>query len=1096
MIDQGGEAGHVIEVRSPDGSIERHRVRGRIEVGRDTGDLVVADPAVSRRHLLIDASGSEVTVSDLGSSHGTQVNGHRVEGAAVVGPGDEIRIGDTVIMVIPSVDRAGRATQDVVTPVSAPGTPGRARPARSELQSFANGAVEVRFAAGTHGEKVARSFAARAAKARRQLAGLGSEGWGLVPVVNLVDPFADPDRPGQLVTSGSIIDGERSEAWMVVTPEAPPEDPHRVLALLFGAALPSAGDATILLEGYGLHLADVADGAAQLQGQVLPPFEDADPDLRAVMAVSFVRFLIDTEGEDAFRRCLAAPAGRLDDAVKETYGAPLAQLEAAWRNEAVVGERQISSGQFLRMSMQYLRPYRLKQAEIFVYMLLSLAFVSALPFVTRRLFDSAIPSGEFSEVLVLLAILGIAFTITLVAGVRQTYQTAWVSGAVTRDIQQSMFDKLQQLPTSWFHRYPQGDVLSRLFNDVGQVQHGLSDTIGQGIFQMLSLIVSVVIMFTLNVPLAIVVTIGAPLVALVYRGMASGAQERSIAVQENSSALLSVAAENYRASPVVKTFGLADRERGRFAQLAERLFRSQRRMSLFSGMFGLSVNMVVTALRLGVMGFGAWLILEGRFTVGGLVAFLAVMGEVLNPVTILTTLGQDIQASTGSIMRINEVLDAEAEVDDPSLPTLAPMQQDIRLADVTFSYTPERRALDQINVTIPAGSRVAFVGPSGSGKSTILRVLMRMYDPDEGSFLVDGGEVRHCTLQSWRDQVGVVFQDSFLFDTTLLDNIALGRLDASEVEILAAAQAAEIDSFVDQLAQGYDTLVGEEGGNLSGGQRQRVAIARALLRNPRVLLLDEATSALDPQTERQINETLQRVSHDRTVVAITHRLTSVVDYDRIFVIVEGSLVEQGTHEELLAGGGAYARLWAEQTGVAPPAEAAFDAGAALRRIPLFRDLDDEAAADVAASLRPFVLETGDVISDGGGLIVIERGRGMVLGSAVSGRPAVAAELGVGDAFGLTAVLGAPATATLRAAEPLSLLMLDNDSLASIAAAHPTVARQISQGGGLVAPASGVRLTHLTLRPPDLEDVLPGSVAPRPEDAAVQRSSGVFRRLNS
>ena len=359
-------------------------------------------------------------------------------------------------------------------------------------------------------------------------------------------------------------------------------------------------------------------------------------------------------------------------------------------------------------------------------------------------------------------------------------------------------------------------------------QAGLSNTIGQGIFQAVSLVVSAVIMLTVNIPLGLVVLAGAPIVAVVYKSMAKGATTRSLTVQEDNAALFGAAAENYQANPVVKMFGLADHERGRFRRSSDRLFASQRRLSLYGGLFGLSVNMIVTILRLIVLGLGAWLIIEGDFTLGGLVAFLSIMGEVLSPVTVLTTLGQDIQASMGSLTRINEVLEADLEPEGADLGELPPLQNEIRIADLGFSYTQERRVLDGIDVVIEAGTKVAFVGPSGSGKSTVLKMLMRMYEPDEGAVLLDGVDVRQRSLASLRDQVGVVFQDPFLFDTTLRENIALGRQGATDDEIRTAAEAAEIDAFLDTLPRGFDTLVGERGSNLSGGQRQRVSIARPL----------------------------------------------------------------------------------------------------------------------------------------------------------------------------------------------------------------------------------------------------------------------------
>ncbi len=923
--------------------------------------------------------------------------------------------------------------------------------------------IEVRYRPGTAGEKAARSIAAAAARARRNLAGLGSEPEESPVAIYLDDPFPDPADPSRLVTEGSVVDVNAGEVWMVATPESPPEDPHRPLALLFAAGLPAPGQVELLVEGYGLHLGGAPDTRAQLRSSQLPPLDRAAGELRSAIAVDYVRYLLERESEEAFTRLLAARQGELERAFQDEYGLTSAALEQAWRKTVAAGEPEVEAAEFLRLSLRYLRPYWRREVEIFAYMLLSLAFTAAFPFVSRRLFDDAIPGGEFSEVLALLVVLGVAFTVSLVAGLRQAYLSSYVSSAVGRDLRAAMFDRLQALPTGWFRRYPQGDVLSRLFADVGAVQSGLSDTIGQGIYQALTLVVAATIMLTISLPLGLVVLAGAPLVALIYRGMARGARDRSLDTREEHSALLSVAAENYTANPVVKLFGLRRRERERFGRQAERLFRAQRRLSLFGGLFGLSVNMIVTLLRLGVLGLGAWLILEGSFTIGGLVAFLAIMGDVISPVTSLTTLGQNVQAASGALLRVDEVLDAAPEPGDDGKPDLPRLQRELELSDVTFSYHPGRPVLDGIDARIPAGGRVAFVGPSGSGKSTVLRLLMRLYDPDAGAITLDGVAIAGASMSSLRDQMGVVFQDPFLFDTTIRENIALGKPDATEDEIRAAAEAAELDGTIAGLDRGYDTLVGQRGGNLSGGQRQRVAIARALIRDPRILLLDEATSALDPATERQIGDTLRRVGADRTVIAITHRLTSITDYDPIFVIEAGRLVEHGSHDELLAIGGTYARLWAEQTGAELRDRPPFDAAAALKRVRLFRDLDREALEEITGRLRSFVLQPGEEIGEGGRrLVIVVRGRGEVLAPALGGGMAVAAELGSGDAFGVRALLGREDGSRLRAVEQLTLLELDNAVLDGIVARHPSVAALLDDvtplpggpaAGRKVAPAA-------------------------------------------
>jgi hypothetical protein len=473
------------------------------------------------------------------------------------------------------------------------------------------------------------------------------------------------------MTSGTIVDAERAEVWMVVTAESPPEPPERPLALLFGASLPAADDIEFLLEGYGLHVAGLPDPDPQLRSAEVPPLAAGDHDLAAAARLSFVRFLLKRGGDDGLRRLLSeARPGRLDAASEEIYGTTIAGLEDGWRRKLAGGAPPVRTGQFLRLAARYLRPHVRREVEMAVYMVFSLAFTVVFPFALRRLLDSAIPSGEFSQVLGILLGLGGAFAVSLLAGLRRAYLAAFVSGSVVRDLRAQMFARLQTLSVGWFGRQQQGDVVSRLFSDVSVLEAGLSETLREGSFQLLSLAVSSIVLLTLNPLLAVIVLLGAPLVALVYRAMARGAETRSEAVQERTGALYGLATENFGAQGVVKAFALEARERGRFARAADRLFKAQVRLQLFGGLFGISVSMIMTVLRLVVLGLGAWLILEGRFTIGGLVAFVSLMGEVLAPVTALTSLGQQVQASTGALTRINEVLESVPDVADAADATL------------------------------------------------------------------------------------------------------------------------------------------------------------------------------------------------------------------------------------------------------------------------------------------------------------------------------------------------------------------------------------------------------------------------------------------
>ena len=926
----------LIELTDADGRTRRVPVAGRVEIGREA-QLAVRDERASRRHLEVQpGADGRVTVVDLGSANGTFVNGVRALGPVAVGPGDVVTFAGCRLRVV--VEAPARAAPPAPPPppgvvppappappappppsTPAPAAPAVAvarRPALDELVGRSGGGITVRSRPGTAGDRMAADVLVAAQQARAALAGFGSEGWGVEVQLCLVDPFPDPAHPGEVISDGTVLDAERHEVWMVVDDRTPPEPVGRALALLFGAVFPAHDELEPYLEGYGLLRAGSPDRTDQLRGRGVPGWHEADGDLRAAMATSFVAFLVAAVGDDALRRFFAsARPGSTDDAARAQLGASLAELDARWRSSlaAEAPGAPAASASFLRLALTHLRPHAGRQVELFVHLLLSLAFATAFPFVTRRLLDTAIPSGKWSEVLQLLGILGAAFVVSLLAQVRQQYVSAYVSSSIVRALRGSMFSRLQVLPGSWYARHDQGDVISRVVSDVEMVETGLSNLLQDGLGQIVALAVSLVVCVTLDWRLALVTAVGAPIIAIVFRRMRAGAMRRSMEAQEESGKLMTVVAENLQAQQVVKAFSLERREEQRFDRAAGGVFDAEMRMSVFGGWFMMSVQMVVTLLRLGVMAFGAWLIVEGELTIGAFVAFTSVMGQVLEPVAGLTTLGQQVQQSMGALQRVREVTDATPDIRDAvDARPIGPLTAELRVTAASFGYTPERRVLDGVDLVVPAGTRTAIVGASGSGKSTLLQLLVRAHDPDAGRVTWDGVDLRAATLDSLRASTGVVFQDTFAFDDTIRENIRLGRLDASDADVEAAARQAELHDFVLTLPQGYDTIVGERGGLLSGGQRQRLAIARALIRRPSLLVLDEATSALDARTERAIAATLDRVAAGRTTVAVTHRLGTVTAYEQIVVMADGRIVERGTHAQLLALGGTYAALWAEQ----------------------------------------------------------------------------------------------------------------------------------------------------------------------------------------
>jgi ATP-binding cassette subfamily B protein len=382
--------------------------------------------------------------------------------------------------------------------------------------------------------------------------------------------------------------------------------------------------------------------------------------------------------------------------------------------------------------------------------------------------------------------------------------------------------------------------------------------------------------------------------------------------QRPAAAVMSTLEESIAAHSVIKAFDLQGVMLAGFGQRLSKLFRSTVRASWLSSLQGTSISGSGSILLILAISGGAALAVRGELSVGGLVAVIDLLWFIVANLHALSKVVPPLQRASGGMLRIEEVLDAKEQVvDQAGARPLPPFSEAIQFHNVSFGYGDASAAVANISTTIRAGESVVIVGPSGSGKSTLFGLLLRLYDPTGGHITVDGHDLRQVTQVSLRTQIGVVFQDNFLFDMTLLENIRLGKPDATDGEIVAAARDAGIHDFISSLPDGYDTRAGEGGANLSGGERQRVALARALVRQPSILVLDEAASALDAQTEAAIQRTLQQVAKGRTVISVTHRLTASAS-DRILVLSGGRLVEEGRHKELVARNGIYSELWDAQ----------------------------------------------------------------------------------------------------------------------------------------------------------------------------------------
>jgi ABC-type multidrug transport system fused ATPase/permease subunit len=813
-------------------------------------------------------------------------------------------------------------------------------------------------------------------------------------------------------------------------------------------------------------------GDASLGGPPVP-----EPEAARLAATSFIGYLVGTFGGEALRTFLESyDPERRDQAATTAFQQPLGSLEESWLKGLSRGGVGGTLSSFVRYVLPHFRPYWPRQVEVLVYMIIgSLMAVVAMPVAIgaavgalggapRRQHGSTgllatiirnvqewLATGNIgSKLLVFILVLLAIYTFEALITMRRAIVSETITQRLLMDLQERMFDHLQRLPHSFYSHANVGDVMARLSGDIQMVSMTMTEVLNQGLYIMISFVMAGFAVVTLNLLLGLSVLVVVPIFIVTYKVLGARLARASYERGNRAGDAANLTQENLSAQAVVKAFGLEERAGASYHARLVGVLKSALRMVGISALFDAATNIAITIGQLIVLGFGGWLVLNGKMELGVLVAFLGLLPSLLQPIAQFSGIGETVQQTAGSLARVSELLDVPITIADASgAVALGPLSNEIRLEGVTFAYDEGRPILRDFDLTIPAGIMAAIVGPSGSGKSTIVNLLLRFWDPQEGRVVFDGRDLRDVTLRSLRGQIGLVFQDTFVFDTTVRENIAIGRPEASDDEIVAAARGARLAEYVDSLSAGYDTVLGERGLRMSGGQRQRLAIARVLLRDPRLMVLDEATSALDAETETGILETLEEVAKGRTTVAITHRLSLAAKADLIFVIDRGRLVEQGTHAVLSAGGGLYQRLYEAQSRYsAAPADAAEAEIARLHAVPLFADLPEEAIAAIAAQTRPEVCDPGqDVVRQGepgDRMYLVDDGQLDVLVAGPAGERRVSS-LGPGDFFGEMALVDrAPRNATVRAATPCRLFALTAADLRALLERHPSIRSEIER----------------------------------------------------
>ncbi len=570
--------------------------------------------------------------------------------------------------------------------------------------------------------------------------------------------------------------------------------------------------------------------------------------------------------------------------------------------------------QFRRL-FAFVAPYRARLILALIVIVIGSVLGLAGPYSLQFLVDAVFRQNDAVMLNRITLVLILIFATQSVFYFVRGYLLSFIGERVMADLRLKLFGHLQGLSLSFFNEHRTGELVSRLTNDVSTVRALVTSDISTAISQALTfvgaLILIIITDWRLTVFMLVLIPILLPLALLFGRRL----RKLSEAVQDQLAHATTVMEESIGGVRVVQSFTRERYEIGRFHDNIEKAFMLAMRRVRLSSLFGPLISFLAFSAVVSIFWFGGHEVLAGRLTAGQLFMFLILTMTIAGSIGQFTGLWTGLQEALGATKRLFEILDTHTDIADaPDAKPLSRIEGRITFDHVTFSYTdnPDNRILCDVSFEARPGEVLALVGPSGAGKTTLVNLIPRFFDPMQGRVCVDGQDVRSVQVQSLREQTGIVPQESLLFGGTVRENILYGKLDATEAQVIEAARAANAHDFILQLANGYDTVVGERGVKLSGGQRQRIAIARAILKNSRILLLDEATSALDSESEGLVQEALERLMQGRTSIVIAHRLSTIQHANRIAVLNDGELVELGSHDALMTLDGLYAKLYRMQ----------------------------------------------------------------------------------------------------------------------------------------------------------------------------------------
>lgn len=569
----------------------------------------------------------------------------------------------------------------------------------------------------------------------------------------------------------------------------------------------------------------------------------------------------------------------------------------------------------IKRILTHIKRYRFLVVLSFICAAISVAATLYAPILTGNAIDLIVEAGkvDFEGIKGIIKTFIIVIAVTAVSQWFMNIINNHITYHVVRDVRDEAFCRLQKLPLSYIDSHKHGDIVSRIVADIDQFADGLL----MGFTQLFTGIVTIggtlIFMMTINVPIAIVVVVLTPVSLFVAAFIAKRTYRLFRSQSETRGEMTSLIDEMVGQQKIVQAFGYEDDALERFQVINDRLEKDSMNATFYSSLTNPCTRFVNSLVYTAVGIIGALSAIRGRLSIGQLTCFLSYANQYTKPFNEISNVVTELQNAIACAARVFELIDERCEVaEDPDAVVLEKPSGEIKIENVAFSYVPDRELITDLSLDVKPGMRVAIVGPTGCGKSTLINLLMRFYDVDKGAISVDGTNIKHLTRESLRDGYGMVLQETWLKSGTIKENIAYGRPDATDEEIIEAAKKAHSHSFIKRLPQGYDTVITEDGGNLSQGQKQLLCITRVMLLMPPMLILDEATSSIDTRTEIRIQKAFNKMMEGRTSFIVAHRLSTIREADVILVMKDGNIIEKGTHKELLALGGFYHQLYNAQ----------------------------------------------------------------------------------------------------------------------------------------------------------------------------------------